>query len=161
MAMSVGVGTTSIVQRGVVVIARALGRAAGAIARLLGADRRPPGRGRRRSSEHSRLLAEIAGLERELDQAYYQMALGDTGLGGLLARVRELKERLRKARVRLRRLVRRSAMDLRLRRSPDAVLGRTGGETPGSGQIVMRTERRDFEDEEVEFEFESLLDGDY
>ena len=141
-------------------VARAIGRVAGAIARALGANRRPGGDGGRILSGRNELLAEIAGLEREIDQVCYQMARGDGGLSGLLSRVRELKERLRKARARLRRFDRRLAMDLRLQRSLISESRRTDGELPEIGQIEKLMERCDFEDEEGEFEFESLLDGD-
>jgi hypothetical protein len=149
-----------IAQRGAVAVARALGRAAGAIARALGANRLPGVEEGRKSSERNQLLAEIAGLERELDQVYYRMARGDEGLGGLLARVRGLKQRLRTERARLRRLDRRLAMNLRLRRSLAPGPHRSDGELPETGQIAKPRGRYYFEDEEGEFEFESLLDGD-
>ena len=158
--MSVDVSTMGIAQRGVVAVARAIGRVAGAIARALGANRRPVRDGGRKSSERNKLLAEIAGLERELDQVYYQMARGDGGLGGLLSRVRELKGRLRRARARLGRLDRRLAMDLRFQRCLASESRCTDEEPPEIGKIGKLVGRYDFEDEEGEFEFESLLDGD-
>ena len=158
--VSVEVGTVGLAQRGAVAVARAIGRMAGAIARILGANRRRGGNDGRKPSERDRLLAEIAGLETELDQVYYLMARGDAGLGGLLSRGRELKERLRNARARLRRLARRSVMDLRLRRSLDSKPRRAGDEPLDIGRIENLLERYDFEDEGGDFEFESLLDGD-
>jgi hypothetical protein len=158
--MSAEVGTMGLAQRGAIAIARVIGRMAGAIARALGANRRRGGDGGRKPSERDRLLAEIAGLETELDQVYYLLARGDAGLGGLLFSARELKERLRKARARLRRLVRLSAMDLQLRRSLSSKPGQTVDESLDIGRIENLLERYDFEDEDGEFEFESLLDGD-
>ncbi len=158
--MSMDVSTMGVAQRGVVAIARAMGRIVGAIAGALGSDRRPGGDRGRAPSERNRLLAEIGGLERELDQAYYQMARGDGGLGGLLARVRGLKKRLCKARARLRRLDRRLAMNSRLQRSLLSGTRRKDGEPPEIGQNGKLMERYGFEDEGGEFEFESLLDGD-
>jgi hypothetical protein len=158
--VSMDISTMGVAQRGVVAVARAMGRIVGAIAGALGANRRPRGYWQREPSERNRLLAEISGLKRELDQAYYQMARGDGELGGLLARVRGLKKRLCKARARLRRLDRLLAMSSRLQRSLLSGTPRTDGEPPETGQIEKLIKRYGFEDEGGEFEFESLLDGD-
>jgi hypothetical protein len=57
-----------IAQRGLASVAWAMGRVAGIVARALRVSRRPGVR-RRKLPEREALLAEIAGLENELDQA--------------------------------------------------------------------------------------------
>jgi hypothetical protein len=123
-------------------------------------------------SERNTLLAEIAGLDSELDQVYHQMARGDggprkdktgavgSGLTDLLSRTRDLKEQLRKAHARLGRLDRDAAMNLRFLQSLTSKPGSPSETQPDIGKIAPPRKRYDFDEEDSEFEFESLLDRD-
>jgi hypothetical protein len=131
-----------------------MGRVAGIVARALRVSRRPGVR-RRKLPEREALLAEIAGLENELDQVYYLVARGDKGLDGLLSRQRALKEKLRRARARLNRLDRDAAMNRRFLRTLFS-----GESSADDVKITPSMKHYEFEDEEGEYEFESLLDED-
>jgi hypothetical protein len=131
-----------------------MGRVAGIVARALRVSRRPGVR-RRKLREREALLAEIAGLENELDQVYYLVARGDKGLDGLLSRQRALKKRLQRARALLKRLDRDAAMNRRFLR-----ILFSGASAPDDERTIPPMGQYEFEDEEGEYEFESLLDED-
>lgn len=157
--MDIAGNTMGITQRGLASVARAMGRVAGVIARALRLSRRSAVR-RRELPERRALLAEIAGLENELDQVYYLVARGDKGLPALLSRKRALKDQLQRARAQLKRLDRNAAMDRRFLRSLTSGSRSADEDQPDIGKTVSLRERYDFDDEEGEYEFESLLDGD-
>lgn len=147
--------TAGIARRGLASVAWGVGRFAGIIARALRIRRRPARHDRRQPPERCVLLNEIAGLEADLDQAYYLVARGDGGLTALLSRVRDLKEKLRRARSRLKRSDRDAAMSRRFLR-----ILFSGAGSPGDGNTTPPIWRPGYDEEEGEYEFESLLDED-